>query len=69
MQAEVMLWSRRIGVVQQDDVNGRREHITKEDLLASAGHMNISRRKALQIIGEVAGAVEQWPRFAQEATL
>lgn len=53
----------------QMSINGRRENLSKEDLVASAAHMNISRRNALQVIEEVTEAVEQWTRFAEKSHL
>ena len=49
----------------QMSVNGRREGITRTDLLAVATEMNI--RKADDVIADVASAVRRWTTFAAAA--
>ena len=49
----------------QMSVNGKREGIGRDDLLAVAGEMNI--RRARDLVAEVAAAVARWPEFAAAA--
>ena len=58
-------WLRR----HQMSVNGKLDNITAEDLLASAGSMNLSAGRAKRILGEVADALAGWSRFAEEASV
>lgn len=58
-------WLRR----HQMSVNGKLDNITAEDLLASAGSMNLSAVRAKRILGEVADALAGWSRFAEEASV
>ena len=53
----------------QMSVNGKLENISTEDLLVAAQSMSISTTRAKRILGEVAGALADWPRFAEEAEL
>ena len=53
----------------QMTVNGKREGITRGDLLAAAGHMGIPNAAAVKAIDRVAGAVSGWSEFAAEAEL
>lgn len=46
-------------------INGKRDKITRTDLLAVAKQMNI--KKANDIITEINGIVEQWPAYAEKA--
>lgn len=55
--------------LHQMSVNGKRDNITREDLIASAKHMNISKPKAIDIIDHVAAAIKEWPKFAMQAKL
>ena len=50
-------------------VNGKRDQIGREDLLASATAMELSTRKAKRIIDEVTAAVPFWRVEAKEAGL
>ena len=58
-------WLRR----HQMSVNGKLDNLTAEDLLASAGSMNLSAVRAKRILGEVADALAGWSRFAEEASV
>jgi serine/threonine-protein kinase HipA len=49
----------------QMSVNGRREDITRDDLLAVATEMGV--KQATAIVNEVGDAVSRWPRFAADA--
>ncbi len=49
----------------QMTVRGKREGITREDLLAVAAEMNVKQPGAL--VDEVVAAVDRWPEFAGEA--
>ena len=53
----------------QMSVNGKRENITADDLLACARHMNLRATKAREIVGRVREAVRKWPSFAERAGL
>ena len=48
----------------QMSVNGKRENLSEEDLLAVANEMNI--KKAKSIIASVKDAASLWPEFADE---
>lgn len=50
----------------QMSINGKWDHITREDLLRVAYEMNIKHAQA--IIDQVVGAVSQWPKLAKEQT-
>jgi serine/threonine-protein kinase HipA len=43
-------------------INGKREHIKRQDLLAVASQMNI--RKAGQIISDIQTVVDEWEQYA-----
>ena len=45
-------------------INGKRAHITREDLLVVAKSMNI--KKAKNIVDEISETVKQWSNFAEE---
>ncbi len=49
----------------QMSVNGKREGIRRDDLLAVGREMSIKKREA--IVNAIVAAVEDWPRFAAEA--
>lgn len=49
----------------QMSIRGKREGVTRADLLAVAQEMNIKHPGA--IVGEVVDAVSRWPEFAREA--
>ena len=51
----------------QMSINGKRDNINKQDLLALAKNMNIKRAK--KIIDEVIGAVSKWELFATQAKI
>ncbi|MCF6270860.1 MAG: type II toxin-antitoxin system HipA family toxin [Melioribacteraceae bacterium] len=51
----------------QMSINGKREKITRKDILELAKNMNIKRAKI--IIDEVIESVSKWKLFAQKATL
>lgn len=55
--------------LHQMSVNGKRDSITRDDLIASAKHMNISKTKATEIIEQVVAAIKDWPVFAMRAKL
>ena len=48
-------------------INGKRQHITRDDLLEVAKNMNI--KKAAAIINQVKGIVSRWNEFAAEANV
>ena len=48
----------------QMSVNGKREEITRADLLVVAKEMNI--KKADAIIDKVVRSVKKWPKFAKQ---
>ena len=50
-------------------INGKKENISKTDLIESAKIMNISRNKAEKIYEKVAGAVVQWDKYAEYVNL
>jgi serine/threonine-protein kinase HipA len=54
-------------VRHQMSVNGKREAFTLDDFIACGRASNLTPRKVRAIIDQVRSAVEQWPRFAQEA--
>jgi len=56
-------WLRR----HQMSVNGKQEAFTREDLIAAGRNMNIRPMRAKTILEEVAHALGDWPRYAQEA--
>ena len=49
----------------QMSINGKRDHFTREDLLAVGESISVSRPG--NIIDEVAEAVSQWPEYARES--
>ena len=49
---------------QSLSVNGKRENITRNDLLAVA--KNISLKKPEHIIEKISGVVKNWNQFAEE---
>ncbi len=51
----------------QMSTNGKRDGYTMDDLIACGATANIRARKAKSIIDDVRGAVEDWPRFADDA--
>lgn len=51
----------------QMTVNGKRNGITEDDLLQTAGHINISRAKAKKIITAVREAISNWLSYAGQA--
>jgi len=55
------IWTNR----HQMSVNGKRENITYEDLLALGKENNIKASK--EIIGQVLEAAGNWPKYAREA--
>lgn len=55
-------WTNR----HQMSINGKRDDIQKEDLIALASAASISERNALKIIDEVNEAVIQWPKLAAD---
>ena len=59
------LWTNR----HQMSLNGKRDHYTKDDLLAAASAADVKARKAEEILTEIAKALGQWPAFAEEAGL
>ena len=48
----------------QMSINGKWDHITREDLLRVGSEMNVKRAKL--IIDQVVDAVAQWPTLAKE---
>lgn len=55
-------WTNR----HQMSINGKRDDIQKEDLIALASAASISERNALKIIDEINEAVTQWPKLAAD---
>ena len=55
--------------VHQMSVNGKREGIVEEDLLACARHMSLRPARAHAAIDAVREAVRMWPAFAGQAEL
>ena len=51
----------------QMSINGKRDDITRQDLLDVADTISLSRPQA--IIEDVAHAVENWPEFAATASV
>ncbi|KAF0809810.1 HipA domain-containing protein [Alcanivorax sp. S71-1-4] len=51
----------------QMSIQGKRDHFSRDDLLAVARRFAIMDKRALDIIDGVASAVRQWPAFAAEA--
>jgi serine/threonine-protein kinase HipA len=45
-------------------INGKRTHITKDDLLLVAKQMNI--KKAASIIDQISSVVKNWPQYAEQ---
>ncbi len=56
-------WLRR----HQMSVSGKLEAITREDLIAAGRNMNIRPVRAKAILSEVASALADWPKYAEEA--
>jgi serine/threonine-protein kinase HipA len=56
-------WTRR----HQMSINGKRENITRDDLLTVAERFRITLPRANKFIDQVADAVARWPEFAEEA--
>ena len=53
----------------QMSVNGKRNAISYDDLLACAGHMSISTRRAKAIVEDVRRTVKRWQSYADKAGL
>ena len=53
----------------QMTLNGKRDGIEREDLMAAARHMSIKTRMAEGIVSEVCEAVCNWPSYAEAADL
>ena len=51
----------------QMSTNGKRDGFTLDDLIACGATANIRARKVKSIIDDVRRAVEDWPRFADDA--
>ena len=49
----------------QMSVNGKRDYITRDDVLAVGGEMSV--KQAASIVDEVTGAVTGWPVYAADA--
>ena len=56
-------WTNR----HQMSLNGKREGITRDDLLALSNRFQITRPRAEALLDEVAHAVSRWPEFAERA--
>jgi len=50
-------------------INGKRNNISKKDLLSSANAMSIRESKALEIISDVKKAIRKWNEFGEKAFL
>ena len=53
----------------QMTLNGKRDGIALDDIMAAARHMSIKERAAANIVSEVRDAVHDWPSFADAADL
>lgn len=53
----------------QMTINGKRDGITQDDVLAAASRMSIKPKKAKAIIQQVRDATARWPEFAEAAGL
>lgn len=53
----------------QMSLNGKRDGFDIDDLIALATMAGIKRRKALQLLDEVLGAVARWAEFAEQAAV
>ena len=51
----------------QMSVNGKRDHITKQDLIAVGESISLSKPE--DIINDVLAAVEDWPEYAKDASI
>ena len=51
----------------QMTINGKRDHFTVEDLMKCARLAGVGPKVAMEILGEVTGAVREWRTFASEA--
>ncbi len=56
-------WTRR----HQMSINGKREKVTRDDLLTVADRFRITLPRANKIVDDVIGAVSAWPDYAREA--
>ncbi len=63
--AEVRLWTG----THQMSVNGKRDAITRQDLLASAKTMGIRKHDAEEAIAAVQASLAKWSSFAEEARI
>ena len=50
-------------------INGKREGITRQDILASARNMGVKQAEAERTIEEVQNSLAEWDRFAEDAGL
>ncbi len=50
-------------------INGKRDNITVADMVETGRNMNITNRKANQIINEVISVVANWPKYAEYVEL
>ena len=53
----------------QMSINGKREGITRQDILASARNMGVKQAEAERTIEEVQNSLADWDRFAEDAGL
>jgi len=53
----------------QMSINGKRDNFVLDDMLALAKSCGIKTRTAKSIIDQVTNAIDQWPRFAEEAKI
>ena len=51
--------------MHQMQINGKREGLTIEDLVACGENMDISSKKIKSIIGQVIAVVREWPQYAE----
>ena len=51
----------------QMSINGKRDSITRQDLLNAARNMGVKKSEAERIIDEVQNSLTGWDRFAEEA--
>ena len=53
----------------QMKINGKRDEIKLEDLIACGKNMDISNKRMKEILKQVADVVSKWPKYAEKAEL
>ena len=59
------IWTSR----HQMKINGKRENIEMEDLVACGKNMDISNKKINEILSQIIEAVKKWPQYAEAVKL